>query len=71
MLLGGVTLIPGCNVAPGFLTILGEAVGPNHSSQRRAPSALGGVAQPNVGIVASTIAAAVVALIVMLWRAIT
>lgn len=50
-------------------TTLREAVGPDHTTQRRAASALGVVAQFIVGVLASTIAAGVVALIVMLWQA--
>lgn len=52
-------------------TTLREAVGPDHAAQRRAAGALGVLAQILVGIVASTIAAGVVALIVVLWRGAT
>jgi hypothetical protein len=50
-------------------TTLREAVGPDHAAQRRAAGALGVLAQLVVGVAASTIAAGVVALIIMLWRA--
>lgn len=49
-------------------TTLREAVGPDHAAQRRAAGALGVVAQLIVGVLASTIAAGVVGLIVLLWR---
>ena len=50
-------------------TTLREAVGPDHAAQRRAAGALGVLAQLVVGVIASTIAGGVVALILMLWRA--
>ena len=50
-------------------TTLREAVGPDHAAQRRAAGALAVLAQLVVGIIASTIAAGLVALIVLMWRA--
>lgn len=47
---------------------LREAVGPGHAVQRRAAGVLGVVAQLVVGVLASTLAAGLLALITLLWR---